>query len=285
MEILYRLARGNALPRLLVGIFIALFLYGAAGDHPQRLMPPTQSFLKPALAAAAPASLPDYSDRLIELARTDHVQLFRWAMENYDAQVRDYSATFVKQERINGKLNPSERIDVQFLDKPFSVLMQWQENPGMVDKLLYAEGHNDNQMIVHPTGLLSWIKSVKRDPYSKEAQQSSRRTCDRFGYYRTMQDLLAVYELACQSGDLQIGYLGKTKVNGRTCVAMERLLPAKPEYPYARLVTEFDVQYLLPTAISCYDWRGQLVSRYVYENLRFNVGLTPEMFTLAANGL
>ena len=84
---------------------------------------------------------------------------------------------------------------------------------------------------------------------------------------------------------MRTGYLGRTKVDSRVCISMERVLPAKKEYPYARLVMEFDVEYLVPTAISCYDWRGRLLSRYVYKDLKFNIGLTSSRFTPKANKL
>jgi hypothetical protein len=163
--------------------------------------------------------------------------------------------------------------------------MKWKKNAGKVDKLLYAEGHYDNKMVVHPTGLFSWLKSARRDPKGKEARQSSRRTCDQFGFYRSMDSLLKIYTLAQNQGELRIGYVGKTLVDKRPCIAMERILPVKKEYPYARLVMEFDVEYLVPTAIASYDWQGRLVGRYVYKNLRFNIGLTQDMFTTKANGL
>jgi hypothetical protein len=163
--------------------------------------------------------------------------------------------------------------------------MNWQENAGAVDKLLYVEGHNKNQMIVHPTGLFSWIKSVKRDPRSKEVRKASRSSCDQFGFYRTMQNLLKIYKLADKNGDLRIACKGMTKVDDRDCIAMERILPPKDDYPYSRLVMEFDVEYLLPTAITCYDWQGKLLSRYIYKDLKFNQGLKLAMFSPSTQGL
>ena len=53
----------------------------------------------------------------------------------------------------------------------------------------------------------------------------------------------------------------------------------------ARLVVEFDVEYVLPTRVSCYDWRNKLVSRYVYKDLKLNTGLKSGDFTRKANGL
>jgi len=284
MHILLRIAKSNFLPRIAVGLLIAFFLYCGVAGRSHNDNSPASHLVKSALARES-SSGEDYTDRLIEFAKTDHIALLQYAREHYSKRIQDYSATLEKQERINNTLKPVETLDIIFKERPFSVLMKWKKNPGKVDKLLYAEGHYDNKMIVHPTGLFSWLKSARRDPKGKEARQSSRRTCDQFGFYRSMDSLLKIYTLAQNQGDLRIGYVGKTMVDKRPCIAMERILPVKKEYPYARLVMEFDVEYLVPTAITSYDWQGRLVGRYVYKNLRFNIGLTQDMFTTKANGL
>jgi Protein of unknown function (DUF1571) len=284
MHTIQRLLKSNFLPRLLVGLLIAFFLYCGVTGRCHNDSSPASHLIKTALANQS-SSGEDYTDRLIELAKTDHIALLQWARDHYSKSVQDYSATMVKQERINNSLKPIETLDIAFKDKPFSVLMTWRKNPGKVDKLLYSEGSYDNKMVVHPTGLFKWLKSARRDPKSKEARQSSRRTCDQFGFFRSMDSLLKIYTLAQSQEDLRIGYVGKTLVDKRPCIAMERILPPKKEYPYARLVMEFDVEYVVPTAITSYDWQGRLIGRYVYTNLRFNIGLTQDMFTTKANGL
>ena len=66
---------------------------------------------------------------------------------------------------------------------------------------------------------------------------------------------------------------------------MERVLPAKKEYPYARLVLDFDVEYLVPTAVTSYDWQGKMLGSYTYKDVKFNNGLADKEFTSKANGL
>lgn len=287
MHILFRKKGMYIIARFMVGIMVFTYLYQGMGFEAQQESESGFPFL---LAAPVFSELPgktemDVPARLTELAKTDHIALLDWAIGRYESTVTDYTATFYKQERINGKLRQTEKIAIVFKENPFSVLMSWEENAGAIDKLLYVEGQNENKMLVHPTGLLSWIKSVKRDPRSKEVQKASRSSCDQFGFYRSMQNLLKIYKQAEKYGDLQISYHGRTKVDDRECVAMERILPPKVDYPYARLVLEFDVEYLLPTAISCYDWQGRLVSRYWYEDIKFNQGLKLAMFSPKSQGL
>jgi hypothetical protein len=163
--------------------------------------------------------------------------------------------------------------------------MEWKKNGGKVDKLLYVKGSNDDKMIVHPTGLLSWVRSVKRDHAGKAARKASRYTCDQFGFHNSMKRILKHYELAKRNGDLKTRYIGLTKVHGRKCIALERILPKKKDYTTARLIMKFDVEYLLPVALELYDWNDDLIMRNSFRDLKFNVGLKSTDFEPAACGL
>ncbi|MCP4712875.1 MAG: DUF1571 domain-containing protein [Planctomycetes bacterium] len=216
--------------------------------------------------------------RVVKLAQTDHIALINLALNTYQKRVRDYTATFYKQERIKGKLKKTELINVMFREKPFSLFMKWEKNAGKIDKLLYVEGQNNNQMLVHPTGLFSGLKSVKRDPCDKEVKSTCLCTCDEFGFYRSMKNLLSEYQTAQKNGDLKIKYLGEKKIQGHRCLILERTLPNKKQYPNARLIMEFDVECLLPVTLTCYDWKGKLIAKYSFKDLKFNVGLTSNKF-------
>lgn len=286
MKVLARVARSNHWPRLLVGLLVGFYLWHTCqGPSHNSSLAQVQLTASALATMAKPAKPKDNTDRVVLLARTDQIELLKWALANYDDKVLDYTATLQKQERIKGKLKHAEIIDVRFKQEPFSVMMSWRKNAGSIDKLLYVEGSNDDKMIVHPTGLLSWIKSVERDPQCKAARKSSRRTCDQFGFYRTMESLLDVYQVAQAAGDLKTSYMGLKEQDERKVVILERVLPPKKDYPYARLVMEFDVEYLVPTRISCYDWRDTLLSTYAYEKVLFNVGLKSAQFEPHANGL
>lgn len=223
--------------------------------------------------------------KIIDLAKNDHIALLKLAIARYQKSVSDYTGTFHKQERIGRKLRKAQIITFKFKEKPFSLFMDWKKNARGADRLLYVEGQHDNKLIAHPTGLLSIVKSVKLDPHGKKALASSRQPCDRFGFHRTMANMLKVYELAQKNGDLQTKYLGQTIIGKRKCIKLERMLPKKKFYTYGRLTMQIDLEYLVPVSITCYDWRNKLVGRYLFTNLKFNVGLTDKQFTTKANKL
>ncbi len=221
----------------------------------------------------------------IELAKHDQMAFFKLALKRYEKTVKDYTGTFYKQERIKGKLGKKETIAFKFKQAPYSVYMQWEENANGAEKLLYVKGQNDGKMIVQPTGMFSWIKSVRRDPDCKAARKTSRYTCDEFGFYHTMKRVLKSYELANTRGDLDIKYIGPVKVHGRNCVAFQAVLAKKSQYPSARVIIKFDVEYVLPVGLELYDSDDKLCFKSSFGDLKFNVGLKDHDFAPKVCGL
>jgi hypothetical protein len=163
--------------------------------------------------------------------------------------------------------------------------MKWDKNPVSVDKLLYVENKKNNKMIVHPTGAFSWIKSIKKSPQCKEVKKSSLRGCDEFGFYRTMEALLKIYETAVAKDNLKINYLGRGKVFGRDCITMEAILSESSEYPCKRLVMQFDNEHILPIGLVLYDCDDKMVGKYFFSNLQLNPGIKDETFCRKKNKL
>ena len=195
-------------------------------------------------------------------------------------------APFIKQERIDGHLKAEERIHVWFKEAPFSVLMSWQQPQGLVDKILYVAKDDNSTILIRPSGVVGMlIHTVRRDLNDPRLRKSSRRTANQFGFGQSLQAMIALYERAAQNGDLVTDYLGIGKVDGRDCLVLVRKLPMEKGYPMAKLVVYLDKEYLLPTQAESYDAGGQRLFLYKYVDLRFNLGLTDELFSPEANGL
>ncbi len=134
--------------------------------------------------------------QIITLAENDHIALLEMAVDRYDRTIRNYTGTFTKQERIKGELGPVQVIDFKFRQEPFSLFMEWKKNPLGADRMLYVEGQNNDKRLVHPTGLMKWLKCLKLSPNSKQARKSTLRPCEKFGFRRNMLEALKVYQLA-----------------------------------------------------------------------------------------
>ena len=64
-----------------------------------------------------------------------------------------------------------------------------------------------------------------------------------------------------------------------------RNLPMDTGYPASKLVVYLDKNYLLPTRVESNDAAGNRFSLYMYLDVRFNLGLTDELFSPQANGM
>lgn len=222
---------------------------------------------------------PDTLREIDRLARTDHAALLSYCLENARGRYRDYTCNFVKQERIGGRLRDPEHIDVKFLSEPFSVSMRWTENPPLADRMIYVEDRYDGQMLVRPTGLLgSIVGTVTRDPEGDEVKRNTLRPVTMFGFVNAMENLLEVYEQAREAGELREEFGGYAQIDGRETVKLIRYLPPSDEYPAYRTDVYIDLEYLVPICIEGRNWDNELSSRYLYTDVQFNVGLTPDDF-------
>src|SRR5690349_4204007 len=85
------------------------------------------------------APLPD-NEEMGRLARTDPLAFLENCLRRYDREVKGYRATLEKRERLGGKLQGGEVIDVWFQEKPFSVLLDWQRGTRLAQRTLYQKG-------------------------------------------------------------------------------------------------------------------------------------------------
>ncbi|MHC4294270.1 MAG: DUF1571 domain-containing protein [Planctomycetota bacterium] len=215
-----------------------------------------------------------------QLAKNDHIALLEHCLKNYESNYRDFTCMFIKQERLRGVLGSEQEISVKHMTSPFSVALAWTKNAPIGDAVLYVEGKYNNQMLVRPNGLLKLIvPSVLRKPDGAEALRSTLRPVNMFGFGRGLKSLIDVYSHAREEGDLKTVFGEYAEVAGRKCVALIRFLPPKDDYPAYKTITYIDLDYLVPVCIEGFDWDDQLQCRYLYRDLKFNVGLTADDFT------
>jgi len=224
-------------------------------------------------------------DQVIELAKNDPERLFKRSLTRFDATIHDYTGLLYKQERIRGKLGKEKVVEFKFKAKPYSILMQWKKNPGKIDKLLYVENKNDNKMLVHPTGLLSFIKSAKRDPYSKEVKRASLKTCTEFGFLKIIQELINEYNPKIGEPKVTTKFVDTFKKYDRKFIRLEQTIDNPQDGKDAKRTILYDIDLMIPIERHAYDSNGNLLYKYGYRDLKFNTGLTDEDFTPKANGL
>lgn len=269
---------------LLVGLSFALYTRQTVA------VKPAGSFVNVMDGKALAEMSTEAAATLEELARTDHIALLEMCLENA-RQYNDYTLTFIKQERIKGKLRDQQTVEAAFRRQPFSVAMRWTENAPKGDRVLYVEGMWNGKMLVRPTsGFLRGLVGgqVLRDPTGKEVMESTLRPVTMFGFENSLKGLLEVYRTAKRRGDLVEEFGGFAKIDDRPVLVLVRRLPAAANYPSAKTVTYIDMEYLVPVMVEGYDWttpQPEFMCRYIFKDIRFNVGLPDDRFTPQANDM
>ena len=196
----------------------------------------------------------------------------------YDG-IKDYTALFLKRERIKGVLLPLETIELRF-QAPFKVYMAWHE-PHAGRVIVYVEGENDNKILVNPGGLLRFLR-LKLEPTSSLATQNTHHTILEVGLQKTIALLEHEYERGRREGQVTLTSQGYDEVVDRQAYHLTLVCHADKTAGYYAQQGEIwvDTVHFLPIRLSLYDWDHQLYAYYEYRSLRLNPGLGPEAFRL-----
>jgi len=105
--------------------------------------------------------------------------------------VSDYSATFVKQERIGGVLSEPKVLKVKVRQKPFSVYLKWLKGGDVGREVAYVDGENDNCMLVKFGGIKGhMIPTVKMSPTGDLATAEARYPITEMGIQQLIERIL-----------------------------------------------------------------------------------------------
>src|SRR5207244_1422407 len=119
--------------RLLIFLPVCLFF---APAYPETVTDEGPFLPESPLAAASAEEEP--------LPVADPVAFLEKCLERFDQEgIQGYSCVMHKQERIDGKLQPSEDVELFVRTQPYSVLMRWLHGQRKADSALYVEGEND----------------------------------------------------------------------------------------------------------------------------------------------
>ncbi len=279
--------------RLLVGLMVAGFICI------QCIPSPGNATVRSIAKEARADNLGTTAKQIEKLADSDHIKLLELCLENYRVGYTTLRCTFVKQERIRGRVSKVQEIDVKFRSEPFSVAMKWVKNPPAGDRVIFVDGwykvSGASQMVVRPHNeLLRTLAggSVLRPPDGADAKRNTLRPVSMFGFEKAMEKLLEVYRRADENGDLQQEFGGYFEVGGRKTIKLTRRLPAKADYPTHITNTYIDLEYLAPIMIEGFGWNWSeekkaydFICRYQYKDIRFNEELTDEDFRPSNNDI
>jgi hypothetical protein len=244
------------------------------------------------LFAATDPTVLQVSDTKKPLPDPDPVRFLKKCLERYDREVKGYTLTFRKRERIDNVLNGTEEILVHFKNDPHSVFFDWKHGARLASRVFYVAGENNGKAMVKARlGGLILLKDVDGD----EAKKSGRLRIDQFGLRQALERVQTRFEAAQAKGALHVEYLGVQKlaeVGNRPCYVLRRTKYAEAEDDgVTDLVVFIDTEtWLLGGTISKGKAKdkddnvldNQLIAYYYFRDVKLNPQFQANQFQRAA---
>lgn len=223
------------------------------------------------------------------------LELGKHRMQNFP----DYSATFIKQERVDGdELQDVQTCQLKLRHKPFGVYMKWIEGGDVGQEVLYVEGQYDNRMQVKLGGRKGdLLPRLKLDPLGSAALSKSRHPVTEMGLLQ-LSELIVKYrkrDLALKEG-VRWQLLADQKVMDQDCHCFVIEYDSKEVEPvYRKSITYIDKEHSLPICVKNFAWPGEdvaaddpqaldeatLIEFYGYKDLKFETRLSDADFDKA----
>ncbi len=215
----------------------------------------------------------------------------RWAydgMSNLE-KISDYSATLVKRERIDGKLNDFDHMFVKVRHKPFSVYMYFLA-PAKIkgQEVIFMEGENNGNMWAHTVGIKDkMFGKVLIKPDGPIAMNGQRYPLTELGILNLTKRLVEVAQQDIKYGECEVKFFKNAKINNRLCTCIQVVHPVARRNFLFHLARIFvDDELNVPIRYESYEWPKEpggppeLMEEYTYLNLKLNNGFTDADFDI-----
>lgn len=210
------------------------------------------------------------------------------------SNIRDYTATVIKRERLDGDLAAPERIFAKVrheqrsdgkITVPRSVYLKFLEPEAIKGReAIWIEGKNDGRIIGHDSGPLG-VVSVRLLPESALAMRGNRYPISEFGIETLIVRMLERGATSQRAGRCDVEIKRNASINGRKCTMMIfKHSDRSDKYQFHIVHIFVDDELNVPIRYAMYSWPEQqggkpvLEEEYTYTDIKINVGLKDEDF-------
>lgn len=239
-----------------------------------------------------PESIPPASEILPQAEGHPLAGPLKCAYQTYErlsAEVHDYTCTFVKRERIDGKVKGYRQIETKVRQQrvtdeglvPFSVYMKYVSPSHVKDReVLFVEGANDGRMLVRQGGHVLPNLVHRLVPDSRFALLESNYMVSEFGMRNMVAGLINVMIQDLEHDECEVVLASGVDVKGNKCTHFRVTHPVeRPHFRYHIAEVYLDEQLLVPVYYAAYSWPEheggppQLLEKFAYQNVKLNIGL------------
>lgn len=227
------------------------------------------------------------TDALETLRQSDPLAFLELCLERYRHEVRGYTCLFLKQERIRGKLQNQDRLDIRFREDPFAVYMKWLTKPRLdgARAVLYVKGENrdkEGKEFLLALPVIGFLGLQEVPIHGPKATSHDRYTIDQFGMGAGMERTLDSMRKARERGALHLRYQGiiqDPRTGDRPCYLFLRKPYQPPEEEgVAELAIYVDQETWLQVGSVLRDVKGETLAEYFFRDIVLNPTFGSEAF-------
>ena len=243
----------------------------------------THSTLKPDLstlskpAASKPAAA---SASIVEEPPTARALRLITACQSRFESVIDYTCTFYKRERINGRLTPLYVMAMKARTKPKSIYFKFAD-PYKGREAIFVEGQNGGRILAHDVGFTKFLAgTLELEPSSSRAMEDNRHPITDAGIGALIETVARRWAVELSSDESVIVFDSDVTIGPRHCQLIESIHTRRqPDFLFYKVRLFIDSELNLPIRFEGYDWPREpgaapdLAEEYSYIDLKLNVGL------------
>lgn len=225
------------------------------------------------------------------------IKLAKQGQVRCNNDVKSYSATLVRRERVDGVLTTHEYIFTKVLNRqvrdgkqvtPFSCYMYFLKPSAVKGReLVYVEGQNEGKFCVHEgSGAKASLPDLWLDPNGALAMKGQRYPITLFGIQNLIDQMIERAVKDKKHGECTVQFRKGATINGRKCTLIQVVHPKRrPHFDFHVAQIFVDDEHKLPVRYAAYDWptkagaRPALLEEYTYLNVELNPGHTEKDFS------
>lgn len=183
-------------------------------------------------------------------------------------EIPDYTAQFSKQELVNGELLEEQTMLMKCRHKPFSIYLQWLTGD-VGRELLYVEGANNGEMLVHGGGWKARLPALSISPTSSLALKESRYPVTNAGLKALVEIILSIHtEDLVRDTIERCEQLPDQDFDGRKCsVFVVYYKNAEVSPTYRKSIVLIDNEWNVPLYTRNFSWPADNVVPETAEEL------------------
>ncbi len=200
----------------------------------------------------------------------------------------DYTAQFSKQEVVDGELLEEQTMLMKLRHEPFSVYLKWMDYD-VGREVIYADGVNDGNMLVHAGGWKARLPAISVEPDSSLAMKEARHPITQAGLLNLAKTILEHHHADVSKQNITgCEQAADQSIGGRDCwcfVTSYRDAASSPDY--RKSITLIDKEWSIPLFIKNFGWpnddvvlsgeeldEATLIEQYTYADVKFRSSLT-----------